>query len=336
MKFSFDFLAKVVVTAALACSGLVALADPSIPYLFANSSAFISSSHGFIYVNNDKSYLSTDFSHWQDGGIPQGQVAFNRIATNGKLFVKIDDKKAYSSVDGVTWTLLDPKLGEFESVFMANGHFILVSWIENKILMSDDAKTWSSSEVPDCLIDKTECHFSQIIFFRGHYFAYVRMISDPNQSRDNIVIMRSKDGLEWKNNIQPFHGDQFYFLSSLYNISAGNEVILAMYNHDVQSTLVRSVDGINWTADNSVAMSNVSYVDGNFYANSVDELVSSDGYNWQTAVWLNGEKVPGGFVTKHKDSLYYIGKPRNAGTETFAFVTGRSVDSIHWGQVKQN
>lgn len=341
MNFSFDFLAKVVVTAVLACSGLVAHADDGIPYVLQNSNAFISSSHGFLYVDDDKSYLSSDFSHWQNGAIPQGIVTFNRIASNGKSFIKVDDKKAYSSNDGVTWSLLKGKFPKLDSVFFTNGHFFLVSWHDTKILMSTDGDKWVKSDTDTSFCNKTDknCVINKIFYFRGQYFAYACITAVSASSATvapELVIFKSKNGTQWKLESDVLQNDTVDLLTGLYSVAASDEVILGVYLHDNQYTLERSVDGVNWTADNSVAMSNVNYVDGNFYANSVDELVSSDGYNWQTAVWLNGEKVPGGFVTKHKGSLYFIGKSRYVGSTMPEFVTGRSVDSIHWGEVKQN
>lgn len=242
---------------------------------------------------------SVDGITWEKDDFVSRQYLGGIIYTDGGKFVVRGNQGVFWSTDGNNWTETSLAVSDYPDC-IAHGRSpqtndpIILLFGRESLQSSADLTTW---------VDRTDGSYED---FYGVTFRKNEFIANGY----NSMILRSPDGLEWSDSVDPVlaHKDSWVF---------GKGVYVAAQNTHLSEGLHYSYNGETW--NNTYNSSEVVVFDGNRFLSADDTgnvYSSSNGINW-TSVATNVSGFSGSPTDLiYKDGLYIISFPNSILTST--------------------
>nr|DAO00729.1 MAG TPA: Photosynthesis system II assembly factor YCF48 [Caudoviricetes sp.] len=234
----------------------------------------------FVLLSNDGKYAaySTDGVNWGHVKMPlitsggESDSTWNCLCFGNGLFVTSgwrSDKMAYST-DGIYWTQVTASnSGRWSDIAYGNGKFVVVGSGGSTALYSDDGISWEWTSTGATL------GLNAVCYGNGKFVS-----AGPIYSQG---FFYSEDGINWTKKTGGVWNQ-----ASVYQIIYGNGKFLMFSQRDNSGYCYTSTDGITWTYNNTIGITNKSqtqvvFANDKFYyvygANS-DYEYSEDAETW--------------------------------------------------------
>lgn len=220
----------------------------------------------FVAIGTSGSILtSTDGISWTPRTSGTSNHLYSIVyAEEKELFIVVGDRGTIlTSTDGISWT---PRTSgatkRITCVIYGGGLFVISELTNNKIYTSSNGITWTERTT-------TEGYVAGIAYKEN---LFVAVTNDSGSAK----IITSTDGITWT-------GTQVTMAFAPNSICYAEGLFVLVGTVTGGGVIYTSIDGITWFQQyaGSYYVSNIKYVNGQFFALSTTILVSKDGKIWE-------------------------------------------------------